>query len=116
MGDNETQFAEVQYYFFLKRKETRHALALVHMYSEPDEDLLQASYTTLKVCKFLKEDGLRVIDAKWISDVVGMVPFTQRPAEEQLDEEEYFVVEKMSLGRQELILALNDDDEAVELM
>jgi hypothetical protein len=43
-----------------------------------------------------------------------MVPLTGRPVEGKSDEEGYFVVEKMSLGRQELVIALNDDDEAAE--
>jgi len=45
------------------------------MFSDPDPHVLEVSYRTLCLCTYLGVNGIRIIDAKWIMDVIGMVPF-----------------------------------------
>lgn len=67
------------------------------MFAEPDPCAFKDSHGTLHVCKYLGRNGTRVIDAKWITDVVGMVPFkyVQRQ-KDYVEDKQYFAVEKMS--------------------
>ena len=97
--ENICKYAEVGYFFAAERNGLQHTLALVRLYDDPDPDLLQLSYNTLKLCSFLGDNGLAVIDAKWIETVIGMIPFTRRKGR-TLPSEEYFVLEKMTLGSQ----------------
>jgi hypothetical protein len=69
-----------------------HSLALIKMYSRPDEELLQKSSTALSVCH-LEDDKLVVVPLTQVKAVVGMVPFN--PPRGRLQSNEYFVVEKM---------------------
>ena len=67
------------------------------MFSDPDPYVLEESYRTFRLCTYLGANGTRIIDAKWITDVVGMVPFKYTQRETNFsDGKEYFVVEKMS--------------------
>ncbi|KAG1818507.1 uncharacterized protein BJ212DRAFT_1479517 [Suillus subaureus] len=49
------------------------AMVLVMMYSYPDRDLLKLSFHAVSSCKPI-EDDICVVDAKSITDVIGMVP------------------------------------------
>ena len=51
-----------------------HSLALIKMYSRPDEELLQKSSTALSVC-YLEDDEFMVVPLTQVKAVVGMVPF-----------------------------------------
>jgi hypothetical protein len=57
-------------------------------------------------------DTIEVVDVKWITDVVGMVPF-QRPGSEQGEgaSEEFFAVEKMATAYQVGAVDSVEDDE-----
>jgi hypothetical protein len=67
------------------------------MFSEADPKMFAESHETLHVCKYLGQNGVRVIDAKWITSVVGMVPFKSVRGEMGYAEGKlYFAVEKMS--------------------
>lgn len=57
------------------------ALAMVSMYSSPDDDLLEASYETLYACKHHGVTALCVIDVKSISAVVAMPPLPRTEEE-----------------------------------
>ncbi|KAG1758726.1 hypothetical protein EDD22DRAFT_783533, partial [Suillus occidentalis] len=71
------------------------AVALVTMYSHPDHELLNLSHHTVSSCTHLTED-VCVIDAKSITDVVGMVP--HKPTlPSGSTENRYFLVEKPGL-------------------
>lgn len=75
----------------------QYTLAAVRMFADADHQIFEESYGTLHVCKYLGGNGIQVIDAKWITDVVGMVPFQYVPGEETYAEgKQYFAVEKMS--------------------
>ena len=75
----------------------QYTLAAVNTFSDPDSYVLEESYGTLCLCKYLSANGIRIVDAKWITDVVGMVPFKYTQQETNfLEGKEYFAVEKMS--------------------
>lgn len=81
----------MQFFFQATINDTRElSVALVSVYSDPDPDLLLASFQTVLLCEYLGEDALQVIDIKSIKASVGMIPY---PDEDGL----YFVAEKMGL-------------------
>jgi hypothetical protein len=69
-----------------------HSLALIKMFSRPDEELLRKSSSALLVCH-LEDDEFVVVELTQLKAVVGMVPFN--PPRSRLHRDEYFVVEKM---------------------
>jgi hypothetical protein len=71
--------------------------------------ILKESYGTLHVCRFPGEEGLVIVDAKTLTDVIGMVPF-HRPVQGGGDpnQGEFFPIEKISLTSTQII---EDDDE-----
>lgn len=74
----------------------RYTLAAVNMFADADPQVLKESYETLHLCKYLGANGIRIVDAKWITDVVGMVPFRYTQGETNYsDGKQYFAVEKM---------------------
>ena len=67
------------------------------MFTDADPGVFKESYGTLHLCKYLGVNGIRIIDAKWITAVVGMVPFRYTHGERNyLEGKQYFAVEKMS--------------------
>jgi len=97
---------KVLYFFMVYKADLQHTLAAVRLFSLPDPHLLRESYGTLRVCKFpgkKGKEGVVVVDAKTLTDVVGMVPFS-RPVQERDDsnQEEFFLIEKMSLTSTQL--------------
>jgi len=68
-------FAEVLYFFLVTKNDLQYTLAAVYAFSDPDPHVLEVSYRTLRLCTYLGVNGIRIIDAKWIMDVIGMVPF-----------------------------------------
>ena len=96
--NGECRYAEVLYFFVVQKDDIQHTLAAVQISSLPDPHLLNDSYGTLHVCRFPGEEGVVVVDAKSLTDVVGMVPFN-RPVQERGDSNlrEFFPIEKISL-------------------
>jgi hypothetical protein len=71
-------------------------LALVSLFSRPDESLLALSVNTLWSCVYQGDGALRFIDVKNIQAVVAMVP--HRPEIQGLPpSERFFLVEKPGL-------------------
>ena len=69
----------------------------VYTFSDPDPHVLEVSYRTLRLYTYLGVNGIQIIDAKWITDVIGMVPFKDTQRETNfLEGKEYFAVEKIS--------------------
>lgn len=91
--DGVIQFAEVSFYFIKIIGGISKALALVSIYSAPDEYLLRHSHSTLLVCRYQSE-VLFVIDVKSILSVVAMVPF---PFIVGGRDNQHFVIEKFGL-------------------
>ena len=83
-------------------------VALVTLYSPPDQDLLARSHGVLVSCTKLGEDSLCVIDVTSIKFVVAMVPHSPSG----ILEDRCFLVEKsgMEIAR---FRAENDDDDSV---
>ncbi|KAK7015910.1 hypothetical protein VNI00_018996 [Paramarasmius palmivorus] len=110
--DGQEYYAEVLYFFRVQKHNRFFSLAAVIMYSVPDPEILADSHDVLRVCTYLGEEGVAIVDAKSIIDVVGMVPF--RRAEVSWDEEpvtdEYFVIEKLCSGAGRI----EDEDEDEE--
>ena len=107
--NGERRYAEVLYFFMVYKGDIQHTLAAVHIFSLPDPQLLKESYGTLHVCRFPGEEGLVVVDAKSLTDVVGMVPFHRPvPGGGDPNQGEFFPIEKMSLSSTE---SIEDDDE-----
>jgi len=81
------------------------------MFADPDPHVLKESYGTLHLCTYLGENGIRIVDAKWITDVVRMVPFkyTQQGTN-YLEGQQYFAVEKLSAA----LIRKGDSDDADE--
>jgi hypothetical protein len=106
--NGEHRYAEVLYFFVVQKDDIQHTLAAVKMFTLPDPLLLNESYGTLHVCKFLHDEGVEVVDAKCLTDVIGMVPFS-RPVQERgdLDQGEFFPIEKISLTSTQI----PDDDD-----
>ncbi|KAL0059793.1 hypothetical protein AAF712_013434 [Marasmius tenuissimus] len=93
LGHNK-RFAEVLFYYTFTKRGVCHTLAAVNFFSPPDPDILEASLNTLNVCK--ERSKVTVIDAKWIIEVVVMVPFRCPDVawDNGTNVDEYFVVEK----------------------
>jgi hypothetical protein len=67
------------------------------MFTDADPDVFKESYGTLHLCKYPGVNSIWIIDAKWITAVVGMVPLKYTHGERNyLESKQYFVVEKMS--------------------
>ena len=99
------QYAEVLYYFFVENKNLRYTLAAVKIYSPPDPQILEETYSTTRVCRHLGDDGVRIVDVKWICEVVAMIPFICQGR----DGSEYYLLEDMNLGRDELCSDTEDE-------
>ena len=89
----------------------QHTLAAVKLFAPPNPDLLRDSFETLWVCRFPGDEGIVVVDARCITDVVGMVPF-RRPGEAgNTAAEEFIAVEKITLMHFQTTLVANDNDD-----
>jgi len=64
------------------------------------------------VCKQLGDEGIIIIDVKWIESVAAMIPFS-RPDQEAggLLSKEFYLVEKISLGYSQPPVLQNSDYE-----
>ena len=71
-------------------------LALVSLYSKPDESLLSLSAGTLWSCEYQGDAALKFINVKTIQSVVAMIP--HRPEIQGVPlSERFFLVEKPGL-------------------
>ncbi|KAA1473018.1 hypothetical protein DENSPDRAFT_899721 [Dentipellis sp. KUC8613] len=99
--DKHMGYAEVQFYFRVTINGVTQNLALVSLYSEPDQNLLQASFKTVWACHYQGQNALKVIKINAIKAVVGMVPFPvgSYTQEQNIQQRPCFVVEKIGLER-----------------
>jgi hypothetical protein len=77
--------------------------ALVSVWSDPDLDMLRASFNTVYSCAYTGQLNLQVIDAKMIISVVAMVPMKPRDGDQS---SRFFLLEKPRL----VIMQLGDVD------
>lgn len=66
--------AEVEYFFRLWFGDTVHSLALVSVFSPPDQEILKILNHAAYICHHGGTDALTVVEVKAISAVVSMVP------------------------------------------
>ena len=78
--------------------------ALVSMWSEPEQQLLGQSYSTLYICMYMGMGGLHVINIKSIMSVVVLIPMKPSDGDKSAW---FFVVEKPGLDA--LIIGERDD-------
>jgi len=74
VNDGTSAIAEVEFFFQLRFGDTVHTLALVSMFSPPDQETLELSNHTAYICRRGGTDALTVIEVKTIIAVVAMVP------------------------------------------
>jgi hypothetical protein len=102
---DQIQFAKVNYYFQAQIQEEERTLALITLYSTPNEHLLHLSHNALLICT-CQPNSMIVVDVHALQSVVAMVPFQQIPGRENT----FFVVEKLGLevsdlgGDQEVVV------------
>ena len=87
-------FAEVKFYFLKTFGGTSEALAIISLYSPPDNYLLYIIHNALCVCKYQGEDSIVVINVKSILSVIVMVPF---PFTLRGHGDQYFMIEQIGL-------------------
>lgn len=97
MLKNEIEFAEVQYFFNAIVNDARITLALVSLYSRPDEDLFKESNWTVWSVTEQGQNGLQVIEAKNILSVVSVIPHNHHVYADSTDER-FFVWEQMGMN------------------
>jgi hypothetical protein len=99
------QFGEVKFYFRVSVSNREiETLALVSLYSPPDQDLLEASSQALWACQYLGDESLCVINVKTIISVVAIVPLPHSGQPKGM-----FVVEKLGLDVAEMGGSLDED-------
>jgi hypothetical protein len=96
MLSNKIEFAEVQYFFNASVNNARRTLALVSLYSRPDEDLFRQSNWTVWSVTEGGPSSLQVIDAKSILSVVSVIPHNHHVNADHSDKR-FFVWEQMGL-------------------
>jgi hypothetical protein len=111
--NNHSKFAEVQYFFRLRFAEEIHNLAVVSVFSPPDQELLNCSFQTVYACHYRGDNILKAIDVKTIESVVSMIPYFRITTEGAIvvPDTEHFLVEKLSMAITALLGEDNDNDE-----
>ena len=105
------RYAEVLYIFIMHKGDLTHILVAVKLFVPPNPDFLRDSFETLWVCRFPDDEGIVVVNAKCITDVIEMVPF-HRPSEEGgTAAEEFFAVEKITLMHFQTTVDADDNDD-----
>ncbi|KAF8870455.1 hypothetical protein BD779DRAFT_1455409 [Infundibulicybe gibba] len=92
--DAQIEFAEVEFYFTARIDGDRRVLALVRLFSRPDEVLFRQSYWTVWSVTELGNEGLRVVGAKDILSVVAIIPHDHRTHDAE-EEPRFFVWEQL---------------------
>ena len=100
-------FGEVQFFFQLKIDNEEETVALISVFGNPDQRLLQESSGALLVCEYRGNNSLEVV--KTISTCIAMIPF--KNPEDNL----FFVCNKMGvdvafLGGAQEVEEEDDDD------
>jgi hypothetical protein len=107
--------ADIEYFFRLRFGDVVHSLALVSMFSPPDEELLEESHRAAYICHYATggEAALKVVDVKSITSVVSMVPDYQVTLQGDIiiPENQYSLVDAPLLKLASLWGTLSDDDD-----
>lgn len=85
-------------------------VAMISVYSRPDQQLLDLSHGTVWSCTHSGDEGLQLIDVSMITAVVAMIP--HRPTlPSGVTEERYFMVEKTGLDVTLMGVEVEEDDQ-----
>jgi len=111
--NNHSKFTEVQFFFHLQFAEEIHNLAVVSIFSSPDQELLEHSFQAIYACHYQEDNALVAIDVKNINSVVSMVPYFKiaQDGEILMLHTEHFLVEKIGM---EITALLGQGDEDKE--
>ncbi|KAJ7745021.1 hypothetical protein DFH07DRAFT_749135 [Mycena maculata] len=113
----EIAISEVHFFFRAEVAGLPQAFALVDLYSQPDEDFIRESHSTVWSCGHGEGKHLRVIPAQSILSVVAMVPHDLAAgAAERYRPNNYFLVEKPGLDIMQLVgyEQADDPDDSVD--
>jgi hypothetical protein len=113
MNVNRTSaIGDVEYFFRLQFGDTVHSLALVSVFSPPDQELLELSHRAVYVCHHGGIDALVIVDVKAIKEVVAMVPDYEVTVEGDIvtPENRFSLVESPFLKLAALSGSLVEDD------
>ncbi|KAF8994827.1 hypothetical protein BDQ17DRAFT_1392359 [Cyathus striatus] len=102
------RFAEVLYYFVVTFEGASETVAMVSLFTKPDQQLFEDSCGTVLSCMLMGETSLRVVNVKSIQSVVAAIPFPHNDNYPEL-EGNVFIVEKPGLD----IATISDFEEAL---
>jgi hypothetical protein len=89
------EYAEVLYYFMASIAQENRALAMIRLYSAPDHDMLQLSFSAVySVTEMELNNALQVIDVHTIISVVSVQPHDYKTIP---SEQRYFIWEQIGL-------------------
>ena len=98
----------------MHKGDLQHTLAAVKLFVPPDPNLLRDLFETLWVCRFPGDEGIVIINAICITDIVGMVSFYQSGEEGDSVAEKFFALEKITLMHFQTTVDTNDNDDKQE--
>ena len=108
--------AEVEYYFQLRFSDTVYSLALVSMFSPPDQEILELLSRAAYICHHGGTEALMVVDVKAITAVVFMVPDYQVTAEGEIiiPENRFSLMEALFIRLAVLCGIVEDDTDGID--
>lgn len=114
--DGAPAVGEVEYYFRLQFGDTVQSLALVSMFSPPDQELLDLSHQAVYICQHGGIGALKVVDVKSITAVVSMVPDYQVTGEGEIviPENRFSLVEQPFPKLAVLCGTMGEDDDGID--
>jgi hypothetical protein len=88
---------EVRFFIHVNQEEGGMGLALVSLFSKPDEHLKTLSVNTLWSCEYQGNDALKFINVKTIQAIIAMIPHKPK-IPERPPSQRFFLVEKLGLN------------------
>lgn len=111
-----TMITDVEYFFQLQFGDIVHTLALVHLFSPLDQEVLEALNHATYICQHGGIDSFTVVDVKLISAVVAMVPNYEVTVKGNIivSDNRFAMVEAPFLQMATLCETLGDDNDAID--
>ena len=83
----------MDFYFRYNILDQIHALALVHLFSLPDQDTLKYSYEIVYICYYLGNKGIHIVKVTDIKAIVSIILFARENKNTYYKNMVYFVIE-----------------------
>jgi len=101
----------VHYFFRLKFDSTVHTLTIGSLFSAPDPDLLEQSYSTVYSCRY-QANSIISFHVKTVEALVAMVPYFRITGDFKVETPEnlHFLVEKPGLDTFKLFSQPDEDE------